>query len=65
MNKAHALLAVVVLALAASTATAGLITWGAAQNISAESDLLNTGTPLYAYAFGTAGATTLVAEGSL
>ncbi len=29
------------------------ITWGAAQNITGVSDVLNTGTPVYAYAFGT------------
>jgi lysophospholipase L1-like esterase len=37
----------------ANTTPAGVITWGAAQNVTAASDVLNTGTALYAYAFGT------------
>ncbi|MCX6878556.1 MAG: Ig-like domain-containing protein [Verrucomicrobia bacterium] len=37
----------------ASSANATPITWGAAQNVTGASDVLNTGTPVYAYAFGT------------
>ena len=52
-NKVMAVLAMVVLALSAvSTAQADAITWGAATNIAADTDVLNTGTFKYAVAFG-------------
>jgi len=43
----------VTVTVTANTTPPGVITWGAAQNVTAASDVLNTGTAVYAYAFGT------------
>ncbi|MCX6872494.1 MAG: Ig-like domain-containing protein [Verrucomicrobia bacterium] len=48
-----ALAACAALSISLNTAQAGVITWGSAQNITGASDVLNTGSTVYAYAFGT------------
>ncbi len=56
-TRKHRVLALAALALAVpfglNSTQAAVITWGAAQNITGTSDVIITGTSVYAYAFGT------------
>jgi hypothetical protein len=57
------LLALAAAAVMGSSASAGPIAWGAAQNVSGDSDVSTNGTLLYAYNFGTASVASTTVNG--